>query len=1300
MPISRDSSFVADSTATSSPAPPPPKPPRTYGRQRLDVPSSSSRYEVLKTGLNSGEEVSASSDGEHELDRVVKDAATGSFRFAFQDELAALDENFDEDGEEGEKTLLGVDACPDNGKGSPASTCPTKTPTGILEDSLTDLAISAQTELSTKLSASPLLRAKHRRVNRVDSDSEPESESIQSTSSPVKRTRHSSTPPTSDDELPTAHKIRKIRVTRGAVEDQSTHLQYSEHKSKSTVGRNKKPVRTKAPTKKERKETALNGARIAADRVTSIAQKQSEWNVSRLLKTLQRHHEPSSDPIQSFSSPQAVPDASATPISAFPEGYEEVKPNVSVPTVVESDDEMPEVGESRKKNAQSPRQVLAEKKLKILALQAQQSGRPQESDEDDVLVIAAPDTPVIQRQVGVQGPSSAKKTHSTLAGISLGSGSKQKEAHHAPFDVRSSLRNLKSHRDLNIALMASAQKVAAEVKHVKEQDWQRHGGTLKEVIAVHVPAAEVLDHYIQRGLEHGDAEEMQEEEEEEEEDPDYVPLDRGSASPPPLKASDDDDDDNEEPAEDDDITMVEHGFDTETEDVDGQFVVRPRGRRVLRVVEDDDSDMENTQLGRVQRLPIGRVLVEDSMIIDDENTPIAQATPKSSLDEQSDKENNIELMYDMDDDRENATVFPRSTQRPAFSRTLFGQENNSDDGLSEADKGEPVPRLPLSTLEEDKSSPERQSFTDRLQSTVSPENDDCMPPPSLRPKFGLSTAGDLGLSQFSQTQTATLILQPGFADLYADGTQKESFDGLQRDDGFTKLFGGKGGFGLSKMRNTDSTDFGLTQDISLGPAFQVGDSSRLKEADAIFEKEQEYVLQEANQVPQKQSDLYVNSDGYLTQTRPDTSPEVYRPPSRLTQMQTQPQTPAIPYTQRSQRQALETLEHTPDLTPSLPSSSRKRRILKRAVSPSPTYGASRSSSSKPQESKISKSKVPLKKSEFVEAEAQESDDDEMRGFGLFKGTAADDDEEGQDLDQELPTLVDNTALDEETLAEEKVREKYQEQAEQDDLRLQKYHQDAVDGKFRSKKRRNGVDLDDSDSDSDEDAADERRRRRMNKKQRTDMVALESNPTTAAFAGEYKKTVGDDEDTVMLHSELMEEPETTRVEETLDDEDEEAQESITRAEIVRQVQERAKYGEFDDDEPFDPHNTDWLDAGSDDDKSVKVRSMAARRTVQGSRRHYEEYDEASEPQHKSTVEYNNRMKDWARTESRSGRSGKMSRSVGSAAITGHTKVKAGGGSLRQNTSGQTSSSRRMEERPRPLKPAPSVLSSVDRSSKFG
>ncbi len=450
---------------------------------------------------------------------------------------------------------------------------------------------------------------------------------------------------------------------------------------------------------------------------------------------------------------------------------------------MESDDEMPEVGDLRKKQVQSPRKVLAEKKKKILALQAQQqSARAQESDEDDDLVIAAPDTPTIQRLFGVQGPSGAKKTHSTLAGISLGSGSKQREAHHAPSDIRSSLHNLKSHRDLNIALMTNAQKLAAEVKHAKEQDWQRHGGTLKEVIAVHAPAAEVLDHYIQRGLEHGDAEEMEEDEDEDEdeEDSDYVPLDRGSASPPPPKVNDEDDDDNEQPAEDEDVTMVERDYDTETEDGE-LFVARPRGQRALRVVEDDDSDAENL---RTRPLPTGRILVEDSMIIEDENTPITQATPNFSLDEQSDKENNIELMYDMDDDKENATVFPRSHQRPAFSRSLFVQENNSDDGMSDADKGESVPRLPLSTLEEAKSSPARQSFTDRLQSTVSLENDDGMPPPSLRPRFGLSAAGASGFSQFSQTQNATSALQPGFSDLYADATQK-------RDDGFTELFGGK-----------------------------------------------------------------------------------------------------------------------------------------------------------------------------------------------------------------------------------------------------------------------------------------------------------------------------------------------------------------------------------------------------------------------------------------------------------------------------------------------------------------------------
>jgi mediator of replication checkpoint protein 1 len=66
----------------------------------------------------------------------------------------------------------------------------------------------------------------------------------------------------------------------------------------------------------------------------------------------------------------------------------------------------------------------------------------------------------------------------------------------------------------------------------------------------------------------------------------------------------------------------------------------------------------------------------------------------------------------------------------------------------------------------------------------------------------------------------------------------------------------------------------------------------------------------------------------------------------------------------------------------------------------------------------------LKKSEFVAEEAQESDDDEMVAFG---GKQKDDDgeEDGEDLDRTLETLVDDQEMGEDVVAADRVLEKFQ-----------------------------------------------------------------------------------------------------------------------------------------------------------------------------------------------------------------------------------------------------------------------------------
>ena len=64
-----------------------------------------------------------------------------------------------------------------------------------------------------------------------------------------------------------------------------------------------------------------------------------------------------------------------------------------------------------------------------------------------------------------------------------------------------------------------------------------------------------------------------------------------------------------------------------------------------------------------------------------------------------------------------------------------------------------------------------------------------------------------------------------------------------------------------------------------------------------------------------------------------------------------------------------------------------------------------------------------KRSEFIEGEAEESDDDEMRGFGLRK-RVEDDEEDDETQDQTLQELVDDQEMDENTLAEDAVLEKH------------------------------------------------------------------------------------------------------------------------------------------------------------------------------------------------------------------------------------------------------------------------------------
>lgn len=72
-----------------------------------------------------------------------------------------------------------------------------------------------------------------------------------------------------------------------------------------------------------------------------------------------------------------------------------------------------------------------------------------------------------------------------------------------------------------------------------------------------------------------------------------------------------------------------------------------------------------------------------------------------------------------------------------------------------------------------------------------------------------------------------------------------------------------------------------------------------------------------------------------------------------------------------------------------------------------------------------KEKKKLGKSHFIEGEAQESDEDEMFGFGGAKKNEDDEESDDDDPNAIVENLVDDNAMDDQQLGEERVLEKYQ-----------------------------------------------------------------------------------------------------------------------------------------------------------------------------------------------------------------------------------------------------------------------------------
>jgi mediator of replication checkpoint protein 1 len=172
--------------------------------------------------------------------------------------------------------------------------------------------------------------------------------------------------------------------------------------------------------------------------------------------------------------------------------------------------------------------------------------------------------------------------------------------------------------------------------------------------------------------------------------------------------------------------------------------------------------------------------------------------------------------------------------------------------------------------------------------------------------------------------------------------------------------------------------------------------------------------------------LILDWNSFLTQTRPGVqSPEIYRPsPTQSLLSISRQQSFLSPFPTRP---PLRTLSFTsqPDSPP---------RRLKRYSSPSRSQGAYGSESTKlnafeilagGRETTAKKDRREQKRltmSEFLADEAAESDDDDK--FGFIKATSKDDEEDGEDMDKCLDALMDDGDMDEDTVAADRVHEKF------------------------------------------------------------------------------------------------------------------------------------------------------------------------------------------------------------------------------------------------------------------------------------
>ncbi|KAF8873864.1 hypothetical protein CPB84DRAFT_1967107 [Gymnopilus junonius] len=1095
------------------------------------------------------------------------------------------------------------------------------------------------------LSSPPPTSAPHARTRRarIVHEFEPEHETFNnsSPSSPLSKSifspmksGSSSTQPTSEDELSMII-LKKPNSTGKQKANAASRLSVPSltFTSESTVEKgDNQPVKNKKkkfrpPTKKEKAELVKERSRFAAETTVSIPRAEDrKWTKDFFFAKIFENQPllqvqeppkptttfPTSDPIGSFSSPLRKLELPSSEPESKPSSSKvlrETPLDNSLRDAHDSgeDSDLPEIGEVLTKDLK--KKGLLEMKKRAL----EQQKRTISEDEDDDLEImdtnpmAALKEEEEHRRSARKRPSEGRKRQLHLAkvnpakqtakGVSAISPRRKMHGDISSIISRHAAEDGMDQKELNLLLAAEAQKRALDTTKRKEEEWKRHGGRIRSNPGAQSDGlAVVLKSVAEKALEASEGTRKGEENEDDTSDEDWKPKLRGSATPEHVNDEEDKDGENGDESPSDEDIVMDDGLEDQ---IDSSI----RGQRRRVVASDSESDEEN-----------------------DENTPAPRKTLLSrstsrelQTEEEEDKENNTQLMYDRSEDKENTAVvrhrpmaiashlgFESDIFSPPLSPNIVGHSLRTRNRDAEpSDQSSGGARQPFKELTpEDSSLPSliqpsslTQTFAEKLQH-ASPRPSTLNHTPTLESSLNAAASSSKSftsiprpLEEESDVFGSPSRLATSFSDLFESTTQNQGSPTRPNkmvDD-------------LKTLKRTDTLE--LTQDVSaiLQPAFEAKEVL-LRKADFIFEKEQALVLETAatRQPLSRMPTLYVNDHGFLTQTRPSGgSPEVYVPsPSQIhrNRRQLEPLTsPSV--NQSGLRAPLRTLSISSPFPLDSPEV-QHRRLRKRGATPPVTNVRDSPSPDTPPRrlnafdilGKARKTKIhdELRErpdlAEFFENEAAESDEEDA--FGFVKLKSNDDDEDGEDLDRNLEELVDDAEMDKKVLAEELIQEKYREQLEVQDQEDEKFHQGLIHGEQRNKRRR-GVGIDGSDDESDDD--ENAKARRAMKKARADIENLEADESTRAFAESYNQTLKDDDDEFSyLRQELqpgdmlIDKMPVDEDDEDRDDEDdrEELEETVTFDEIRESLRRRREEGV--EEVEIDPTDVSWIDQENEED----------------------------------------------------------------------------------------------------------------------